>query len=88
MSTRAAAWLAWSMWTPSFALTASSVLLLILNLSHNVHIFDYWAEYTVTAVCGSTVGVATLFVMITFNLRVLERRKQGVFRYVDCLQGG
>jgi hypothetical protein len=44
------------MWTLSMALTASSLLLLVLNWSHSVHIFDYWAEYTVVAVSSSTVG--------------------------------
>ena len=57
VNARTAAWLAWSTWGLSLALTAFSLLLLALNLSHpNLHIFDYWAEYTVAAVVGSTVG--------------------------------
>jgi hypothetical protein len=57
MSTRAAAWLAWSMWTLSLVLTAFSLLLLVLNLSHpKVPVFEFWAEDTLTAVGFSTVG--------------------------------
>src|SRR5215210_168088 len=55
MSARAASWLAWSTWTFSMALTASSLLLLVLNWSNpDGYIFDYWKEYTVVAVSRST----------------------------------
>jgi hypothetical protein len=57
MSSRTAAWLAWSMCAFSLALTALSLLLLALNLSHpGVHIFDFWLENAVAAAGFSTVG--------------------------------
>jgi hypothetical protein len=57
MSTRAAVWLAWTMWTLSISLTVLSLWLLILNLSHpNVPVYRYWAEDTLLAVGYSTVG--------------------------------
>jgi hypothetical protein len=57
MSARAAAWLAWTMWALSMALTVLSLWLLILNLSHpNVPIYLYWAEGTLLAAGYSTVG--------------------------------
>ena len=57
MSTRAAAWLAWSLCGLSFVLTTLSLLLLALNLeSAGVHNFTYWAEQTVGALAFSTIG--------------------------------
>lgn len=57
MSTRIAAWLAWTMWTLSIGLTVLSLWLLILNLFHpNVPVYRYWAEDTLLAVGYSTVG--------------------------------
>ena len=57
MSTRTAAWLAWSMWTLSIGLTVLSLWLLILNFSHpNIPVYRYWAEDTLLAVGYSTVG--------------------------------
>jgi len=57
MSARAAGWLAWIMWALSIGLTALSLWLLILNLSHtNVPVYLYWAEDTLLAVGYSTVG--------------------------------
>ena len=57
MSTRTAAWLAWTMWTLSIGLTMLSLWLLILNLFHpNVPVYRYWAEDTLLAVGYSTVG--------------------------------
>jgi hypothetical protein len=57
MSTRTAAWLAWTMWTLSIGLTVLSLWFLILNLSHpNVPVYRYWAEDTLLAVGYSTVG--------------------------------
>jgi hypothetical protein len=57
MSTRTAAWLAWSLCTLSLALTAVSLLLLALNLSHpNTHIFDYWLLNSVVPVSFSIIG--------------------------------
>jgi hypothetical protein len=57
MSTRAAARLAWALWVLSFALTALSLWLLVLNLSYpSVHIYDYWVESPLAAMGFSTVG--------------------------------
>ena len=57
MSTRTAAWLAWTVWTLSIGLTVLSLWLLILNLSHpDVPVYRYWAEDTLLAVGYSTVG--------------------------------
>jgi hypothetical protein len=57
MSMRAAAWLAWSLCGLSLVLTALSLLLLVLNLSHsNDNVFAYWIEDTTVAVAFSTVG--------------------------------
>src|SRR5215218_591243 len=57
MSTRTAAWLAWSLCTLSLALTAVSLLLLALNLSHpNTHIFDFWVVNSVVPVSFSIIG--------------------------------
>jgi hypothetical protein len=57
MSTRAATWLAWSVCALSLVLTALSLLLLVLNLSHSGdNVFDYWIADTTVAVAFSTVG--------------------------------
>jgi hypothetical protein len=57
VSTRSATWLAWSMCVVSLVLTALSVLLLALNLSHSDEsVFDYWIETTTVAVAFSLVG--------------------------------
>ena len=57
MGQRAAAWIAWSLWALSLALTALSLLLLASNLSHpGVHIFDHWLDCTLFAMGFSTVG--------------------------------
>src|SRR5215212_10777905 len=61
MSRRTAALIAWSMWATSLALTALSLLLLVLNLSHpDVPIYPYWLENFLFAVGFSTVGAVTL----------------------------
>jgi signal transduction histidine kinase len=58
MNTGTAGWLAWTICGLSLSLTALGLLLLALNVSHpNVHIYDHWVEYTVTAISGSTLGV-------------------------------
>ena len=55
MSRRTAAWLAWSLWALSLALTALS--LLILNLSHpDAHVYSFWAENVLFSIGYSTVG--------------------------------
>jgi hypothetical protein len=57
MSARASTWLAWSMCAFSLALTALSLLLLVLNLSHpGVPIHPYWTVNTLLAVGFSPVG--------------------------------
>ena len=57
MSRRTAALFAWSMWATSLALTALSLLLLVLNFSHpDVPIYPYWLESILFAVGFSTVG--------------------------------
>ncbi len=57
MGQRAAAWIAWSLWALSLALTALSLLLLASSLSHpGVHIFDHWLDSTLFAMGFSTVG--------------------------------
>jgi hypothetical protein len=57
VSKRTATWLAWSMCALSLALTALSLLLLVLTLAHpEVPMYLYWAEDTLIAVSFSTVG--------------------------------
>src|SRR5215216_7647413 len=57
MSKRTASWLAWSMCALSLALTALSLFLLVLNLSHpDVPIHPYWGINTLLAVGFSPVG--------------------------------
>ncbi len=57
MSSRATTWLAWSLCALSLALTALSLLLLVLNFSHlNTHIYDPWLDNTLTAISYAPVG--------------------------------
>jgi hypothetical protein len=57
MSRRTAAFFAWTMWATSLALTALSLLLLVLNFSHpDVPIYPYWLENILFTVGYSTVG--------------------------------
>jgi hypothetical protein len=57
MSSRAAAWLAWSLCALSLALTALSLLLLVLNFSHpNTHIYEPWLDNRLTAISYAPVG--------------------------------
>jgi hypothetical protein len=56
LSTRTAAWLAWSLCALSLVLTALSFLLLVLNLSLNAPIYFYWVEPTTIAVGYSVIG--------------------------------
>ena len=56
MSSRTAAWLAWSLCALSLALTALSFLLIALILSLDAPIFFYWLEPTVVAVGYSVIG--------------------------------
>ena len=56
MSERAAFWLAWSACAFSLALTALSILLLVLLLRSDSLIYYYWLETSMVAVGYSTVG--------------------------------
>jgi hypothetical protein len=56
MSRRTASWLAWSMCALSLALTALSVLLLVLLLRSDTPIYYYWLETSMVALGYSTVG--------------------------------
>jgi hypothetical protein len=57
MNRRTRAWLAWSLWALSLALTTLSLLLLILNLSHpDVPVYSFWAENVLFSIGYSTVG--------------------------------
>jgi cytochrome b subunit of formate dehydrogenase len=56
MSGRTAAWLAWSTCALSLALTALTVLLIVLLLRSDTPIYYYWLETSMVAVGYSTVG--------------------------------
>jgi hypothetical protein len=56
MSRRAAAWVAWSVCALSLALTALSILLIVLNLSLNAPIYFYWLEPATIAAGYSIIG--------------------------------
>jgi cytochrome b subunit of formate dehydrogenase len=56
MSGRSASWLAWSACAFSLALTALSVLLIVLLLRSDTTIYYYWLETSMVAVGYSTVG--------------------------------
>jgi hypothetical protein len=57
MSRRTAAWFAWSLCALSLTLTALSLLISALNLSHlDTHVYDYWLENAVLAVSFSIIG--------------------------------
>ena len=75
MSTRTAAWLAWSLWVLSIALTALALLLLALILSHpHTHTFDDWLVNTLNAVFYSSVGAI-----------VASRRPENLVGWLLCL---
>jgi hypothetical protein len=77
MNPRTAAWLAWSLWVLTSALTGLSLVLLVLNLSHqDVRIFSYWAEYTWGAVAFSTVGAV-----------IASRRPENRIGWIFCAAG-
>jgi len=65
----------WSLWALSVGMTALSLLLLVLNLSHpDVHVYDYWLENTLSAVLFSTVGAV-----------VASRRAENPVGWLLCL---
>src|ERR687897_3435347 len=77
MSTRTASKLAWGLCVLSLALTALSLLLLILNLSHpNTHLYEPWLDNTLTAVFYPTVGAL-----------VASRRSENPVGWLLCLYG-
>jgi hypothetical protein len=77
MRSRTASWMAWSLWALSVGLTALSLLLLVLNLSHpDLHVYDYWLENTLSAVLFSTVGAI-----------VASRRAENPVGWLFCLLG-
>jgi hypothetical protein len=76
MSTRAATWLAWSLWALTVALTGLSLVLLALNLSHlNTHIFDWW------------LGNTTVVIDVTVGAIVASRRPENPVGWLVCLFG-
>src|SRR5215218_7362361 len=76
MSRRTAVWLAWPLWTISVVLTALSLLLLVLNLSHpGTHIFDWW------------LGNATVVIDVTVGAIVASRRPENPVGWLLCLSG-
>src|SRR5918994_2135765 len=56
LSGRKASWLAWSACALSLALTALTVLLIVLLLHSDTRIYYYWLETSMVAVGYSTVG--------------------------------
>jgi hypothetical protein len=77
MSRRTAAWLAWSLCALAVALTALSLLLLNLNLSHpNTHIYDYWLDNTIGTLSYAPVGAL-----------IASRRPANPVGWLLCLNG-
>src|SRR5215217_2100139 len=76
MSARTAARLAWSLWALSVALTALSLLLLVLILRYpNSYIFDWW------------LGNALVVVDATVGAIVASRRPENPVGWLLCLSG-
>src|SRR5215210_2076306 len=76
MSVRTAPWLAWSLWAISVILTALSLLLLVLNLSHpDTPIPNYW------------LGNALVVIDATVGAIVASRRPENPVGWLLCLSG-
>ena len=57
MSTRTAAWIAWSTWGLAMVLTVLGLLLLVLNLSHpDIPVYSFWADNILLSIGFSTIG--------------------------------
>jgi len=76
LSVRAASRVAWASWGFSLTLTALGLLLFALNLSHPVHVFDYWIENTILAVLFSTIGAI-----------IVSRRPENTVGWIFCVVG-
>ena len=77
MSSSSATWLAWYMCALSLALTALSLFVLALNLSHpGIHIYEPWYQHSVIAVAFSTVGAV-----------IVSRRSETTVGWIFCTIG-
>src|SRR5918998_5143613 len=77
VSSRTASWLAWSLCVLSLALTALSLLLLALNLSHpRIPVYPFWPVNTLLALGNSIVGAV-----------VASRRPQHPIGWLMCAAG-
>ena len=77
LSARAASRLAWSVCAISLGLTALSLLLLSMNLSHpDTHTYDYWLENTIAALSYTPVGAL-----------IASRRPANPVGWLMCLLG-
>lgn len=77
MSRRATVWLTLAMLIFSVAMTALSILILVVNLSHpNIHVFDYWLEDTVIALVFSITGTV-----------IVSRRPENLIGWLFCALG-
>jgi hypothetical protein len=77
MSSRDAAWLAWSLCALSLALTALSLLLLTLNLSHpNIHVYEPWLDNTLIGISYAPVGAL-----------IASRHPANLVGWLLCLSG-
>jgi hypothetical protein len=77
VSTRTAAWLAWLLCGFSLVLTALSLLLLKLNVSHpNAYIYDYWLDNTLGTLSYAPVGAL-----------IAARRPANPVGWLLCLNG-
>src|SRR5215203_4456452 len=76
MNYRTAAWLAWSLWAFSVALTALSLVLLVLVRVHpGIHVFDFW------------LGNSLVVIDVTVGAIVASRRPENPVGWLLCLSG-